>query len=150
VTVLSTSGAALQKLATAGGNIDVPRSESPAILRVSFVGQANPGTVTAGIPNAGDDPKKFTFLVQARGQFPQNVVPGKIVGATQTEAQFRYIEGPFPTGVYQVTLMGTPDAAVGRPTIQAADGTALDGEPTQLPSGDGAPGGNFVFTLTVR
>jgi len=78
-----------------------------------------------------------------------NVVPGKIVGATNSEAQFRYIEGPFPQGQYRVTLVGTPDPAVGRPTMLAMDTTQLDGEPTQFPSGNGIPGGDFVFTFTI-
>jgi hypothetical protein len=147
--MLSTSGAALQKLTTAGGTMQIPRNANAAIIRVSFVGKLNPSTVVAGVPNTGDDPAKFTFLVQGRGQYPQNVVPGKIVGATNSEAQFRYIEGPFPQGQYRVTLVGTPDPAVGRPTMLAMDTTQLDGEPNQFPSGNGIPGGDFVFTFTI-
>jgi photosystem II stability/assembly factor-like uncharacterized protein len=33
--------------------------------------------------------------------------------------------------------------------IKDATGTALDGEPTQLPSGDGTPGGDFTFDVVM-
>ena len=128
----------------------MPRDKMPAIIRVEFVGKLEPSSATAGIPNAGDDPDKFTFLVLGRGQYPQNVVPGNIIVATTAEAQYRYIEGPFPAGRYTVRFYGTPDPGVGRPTMISTTGDALDGEPTQLPSGDAHPGGNFEFTLTVR
>ena len=96
------------------------------------------------------DANKFTFLVETKGSpYPQNVVPGRISGATSAEALFQFIDGPFPAGEYLVTLAGTPDATIGRPTILAMDRSALDGEPTQLPSGNGAPGGNFVFSFII-
>jgi hypothetical protein len=45
---------------------------------------------------------------------------------------------------YRVTLVGTGPA-----TILDLAGNALDGEPAALPSGDGAPGGNYTATFTV-
>ena len=132
------------------GAMQLSRQQAAALIRVTFVGTLDPRTVTAGVPARGDDPNKFTFLVETKGSpYPQNVVPGRISGATSAEALFQFIDGPFPAGEYLVTLAGTPDATIGRPTILAMDRSALDGEPTQLPSGNGAPGGNFVFSFII-
>ena len=45
---------------------------------------------------------------------------------------------------YRITLVGTGPAAI----LDLA-GNALDGEPVQLPSGDGTAGGNYTATFTV-
>ena len=45
---------------------------------------------------------------------------------------------------YRITLVGTGPAAI----LDLA-GNALDGEPIQLPSGDGTAGGNYTATFTV-
>jgi hypothetical protein len=47
-------------------------------------------------------------------------------------------------GRYRVTLLGD-----GSDAIKSDKGSALDGDPTQLPSGDGCPGGNFTFGFEV-
>jgi hypothetical protein len=44
---------------------------------------------------------------------------------------------------YRVTLKGSDSAVI------TAQGVALDGEPTALPSGDNVPGGDFTFLLSV-
>lgn len=139
-------------LSEPNGRMQVSRSESPAIIRVVFVGGLDPKTVTAGIPASGADPNNFTFLVENKGQYPQNVVPGTIPVANGSQAQFRFQDGPFPVNEYTVTLVGTEGqpAPVKRPTIRSTGDSPLDGEPTQLPSGDGTPGGNFVFTFSVN
>jgi hypothetical protein len=48
------------------------------------------------------------------------------------------------SGQHSVTLNGSGDVAI------TAQGVALDGEPTALPSGDNVPGGDFRFTLSVE
>jgi hypothetical protein len=49
-----------------------------------------------------------------------------------------------PPGSYRVLLRG-----IG-PSVITSQGAPLDGEPTQLPSGDNVAGGDFVFTLTIK
>ena len=129
----------------------VARNEGPMIIRVGFVGGLEAKTVVAGIPATGANPDTFTFLVEGKGTYPQNVVPGTVPVVNTAQAQFRYQDGDFPANEYTVTLVGTegePKPAT-RPTIRSTTNTALDGEPKQLPSGDGKPGGNFVFTFSV-
>ncbi len=54
---------------------------------------------------------------------------------------------PFPGGFFTVTLQGGPPPS---PVIAATDRIALDGEPNSTyPSGDGTPGGNFVFQFNL-
>lgn len=74
------------------------------------------------------------------------------VSADGLTARWRPAQGgsAVPLGVYRVRLVGT-----GPPAITAPDGTPLDGEALAspenipLPSGDGTPGGNFVFQINV-
>jgi hypothetical protein len=50
---------------------------------------------------------------------------------------------------YQVQLIGgTTDLHL--PAIQSQQDSRLDGEPTQLSSGDGTEGGNFVFEMYIK
>lgn len=51
---------------------------------------------------------------------------------------------PFAEGRYRVTVVGT-----GASAITSDRGSPLDGEPTQLPSGDGCPGGDFRFEFEI-
>jgi hypothetical protein len=56
-----------------------------------------------------------------------------------------------PVGRYKITLVGGPPL----PAITSAPSLGLprfqlDGEPLQLPSGDGTEGGDFVFRLHIR
>lgn len=115
--------------------LKVPRTETPAIIRVAFTGlPLNPKTVIAGL----------TFVVEQSGSHPQ-IVAGTIINATATQAEFRFNQGPSTPANYKVTLLGT----AGAPAILATNDSPLDGEPSQLPSGNGVAGGNFVFTFTV-
>ena len=150
VSLMNAAGVSLQSLNEPGGAMQLSRQQAAALIRVTFVGALDPRTVTAGVPARGDDPNKFTFLVERKGAaYPQDIISGTITGANSAQAQFQFIDGPFPAGEYLVTLAGTPDATIGRPAILAMDRSALDGEPTQLPSGNGAPGGNFVFSFII-
>jgi hypothetical protein len=150
VSLTNAAGNTLQSLTQPGVAMQLSRQQAAEVIRVTFAGALDPRTVTAGVPARGDDPNRFTFLVERKGSpYPQDIVPGSITGANSAQAQFQFVDGPFPVGEYVVTLAGTPDATIGRPTILATDRSALDGEPTQLPSGNGAPGGNFVFSFVI-
>jgi hypothetical protein len=53
-----------------------------------------------------------------------------------------------PEGSYEVILVGDPQ----RPdtaAIVSQQGHRLDGEPSQLPSGDNQEGGNFVLSMRI-
>jgi len=85
-----------------------------------------------------------TFKVENITGAPITPVPGK-APLVVTNDSIRWTARAFlKIGRYRVTLVGTlPDA------IKSDKGTPLDGEPTQLPSGDGCPGGNFTFEFEV-
>lgn len=51
----------------------------------------------------------------------------------------------FPPGIYVVTLRGD-----GNQAIHSASARVLDGNPTQLPSGDGKDGGDFTFQFQMQ
>lgn len=54
-------------------------------------------------------------------------------------------------GVHTVALHGDPDPLIAGNTARVTSdaGRPLDGEPSQIPSGDGADGGTFTFRLVV-
>jgi hypothetical protein len=133
-------------------------TERPRSIRVHFNDAVAINTVTAGdtYANHSLDPETFSFLVFCEAGEDQSgsVVNGTISQQGLDTVQFDIHDfGPwdfFIPGVYKVTLFGDPDPAKKRPAILSKTGARLDGEPTQLPSGNGRPGGNFVFTLSVE
>lgn len=115
-----------------------------SVLRVQFANQkVEPGSLITG--SFGDDPEKFTFLVQyEQSNLPNKFLPGKLeVSADATQVDFIVHEEfkIFGKGDYLLTLFGDPNPAGG--VIKGQGGEALDGEPGSLPSGDGQPGGRF-------
>ncbi len=54
-----------------------------------------------------------------------------------------------PPGDYRVTLAGTEPLTHSVTPLRAENGTLLDGDPLDLPSGDGQEGGDFVFFITI-
>jgi hypothetical protein len=87
-----------------------------------------------------------TFLVTtatAPGPLPGQITfPGPNTALWSLKGQ-----EPLGSGFYTVTLLGGPPAS---PVIASTDKTALDGEPNSTyPSGDGTPGGNFVFQFNL-
>jgi len=104
-------------------------------IEVTFEnGLVDPGTVVVD----------KSFKVENITSMPATQVPGgAIVAATQDSVRWT-ARAILRIGRYRVTLVGTaPDA------IKSDKGTPLDGEPTQLPSGDGCPGGDFTFEFEV-
>jgi hypothetical protein len=49
-----------------------------------------------------------------------------------------------PGGSYRITLLGQTENA-----ILSQEGTRLDGEPADFPSGNNVEGGNFVFDFVI-
>jgi hypothetical protein len=68
----------------------------------------------------------------------------------------RFTVGPqlqvFPIGQFKITLVGSVTLLPvpgGQRAIVSQAGLRLDGEATQLPSGNGQEGGSFVFALQI-
>ena len=117
----------------------------PQIIEVTFTESVAAATLT---PKTASDPAdSASFLVEnAQGAS----LPGTVTLATPTTARFR-VAKTWPKGDYRVTLFGDVDPTGKRPTISTPTNPPqrLDGEPTQLPSGNDRQGGNFVFELSI-
>jgi hypothetical protein len=84
-----------------------------------------------------------TFIVEHNG----NVLAGEITNRPNNTVSWHRPDSiPFLQGDYIVRLIGNPAPEA----IQTQQGMRLDGEPAQLPSGDGMEGGDFVFTLLIQ
>lgn len=92
-------------------------------------------------PASVDDP---TFKVENITSSPATPVAGRAVVATSQDSVRWTARANLRIGRYRVTLIGQGD-----PAIKSDKGTLLDGEPAQLPSGDGCPGGNFTFEFEI-
>jgi hypothetical protein len=124
-------------------------TDRPASIRVTFTGAVDLASVTAGDPTVVDS-TSYSFLVQG-GDFTRQIPPGAIQSTAPNNAVFHIIGNhtAFLPANYKITLFGEPLAAANRPAISSISKSALDGEPARLPSGDGTPGGDFVFGLQV-
>lgn len=152
VAILDDKGQVLETLSEPAKGLNVVTSAFASVLRVTFTGNVDIKTVTAGdTRQPGVSPAAFSFLVKG-GDYVQNVPPGSIALADADTVTFTLLVNPqrgFLPGRYEVTLFGEADVAARRPAIASLELSALDGEPTQLPSGDGTPGGDFRFLLNV-
>jgi hypothetical protein len=149
VDILSARGQVLASMRTPARVMVVKFTEQPASIRVTFNGAVDLASVTAGDPTVVD-PASYSFLVQG-GDFTRQMPPGAIQSTAPDNAEF-HITGnhtAFLPATYKITLFGEPLAAARRPAISSISRSALDGEPAGLPSGDGTPGGDFVFGLQV-
>ncbi len=146
VAVAAGNGAILGSLPAAGAmRIQVAQQREPQQIEVSFTEGVSPSTLTPRNPS--DPPATHSVLVMAA---TGAVLPGSVTLMTPTAARFRVSSG-WPKGEFRVTLFGDVDPANLRPAISTSGNPPqrLDGEPTQLPSGDGKQGGSFVFTIDV-
>jgi len=120
--------------------------ENVTAMRVFFTGDVDHGSIIAG--SFGDDPAKFSLLVTASwSDFPMSFVPGTVTPEDATTTRFTIHPEfkIFRQGEYKIFLFGDKDPANQRPAITDMKGQRLDGEPGQLPSGNGSEGGDFVF-----
>lgn len=117
--------------------LTVPQLASPNAIEVKFTDDApvNPATVTN---------KTFVVLTAAT----QKLLPGSITPVAGSNAVMWKADQPLPAGDYRVTFVGDRSDDVPTP-ISSTKGRLLDGDPTQLPSGDGQDCGNFLFGLRV-
>jgi hypothetical protein len=93
---------------------------------------------------AGGNPASASFLVE-RVAATMVLVPGTIQAAGTNAVDFVASEA-FTKALYQVSLFGDLDTTHQRPAITSISNVPLDGEPSAgFPSGNGVPGGNFVF-----
>jgi len=101
------------------------------VIEVDFANAPlNPASVRAGL--------SFR-VVEANG----GIAPGeRIVDATATRV--RWAANELSPGTWNVTLAGE-----GVRFLQSIHGRRLDGELTQLPSGDGVEGGDFEFSIRL-
>jgi hypothetical protein len=152
VEVLDEKGTVLESLSAPAAGLSIVSSALACALRVTFSDNVDIKTVTAGDTRVpGVSPAAFSFLVKG-GDYAQGVPPGSIALTSSNAVTFTLLQEPqrgFFPGRYEVTLFGEADVATKRPAIASLKLSALDGEPTQLPSGDGTPGGDFQFLLTV-
>ncbi len=106
----------------------VAGTEQPSIIDIDFNAHPDNGTVN-----------DLTFVVQKSG----TPITGTVTMITATTARFT-ASTPFGIGnTYFISLRGGTE-----PTIKY-QGTLIDGEPVALPSGNGSPGGDFNFNITI-
>lgn len=85
-----------------------------------------------------------TFIV--RDSRSGAVLPGRITNMPDNTVRWILAQGgAFGQGDFDATLVG--DGSV---TISSQQNRRLDGEPSQLPSGDNQEGGNFRFAFNIR
>lgn len=111
----------------------VPSSQTPNAIEVKFTDDApvNLAAVTTK-----------SFVVRS---VTGAVVPGTVAPMQGTNAVLWKATQLLQPGDYQVMLV-----ADGADAIKSVKGKRLDGDPKQLPSGEGQEGGNFQFVVRVQ
>jgi hypothetical protein len=133
---------------TPADGVTVSAAKGPSQIRVTFTAPVDLKTVTAGNPSA-TNPLSYSFLVQRAGAQVTTLSGTIETGGGADVAIFKMAEAAKTVANYKITLYGEADEPTKRPAISDITGGALDGEPSQLPSGNGIPGGDFVFALRV-
>lgn len=123
---------------------DIPADKYPNAIEVEFSGAAVDESTVVALDGVNIvDPNLTTFRVHTT---PYGFLRGRIVFRSANTVRWIFTEGaPFPAGHISVILLGN-----GPLTIRSQD-SRLDGEYNNqtLPSGNGAEGGDFVFTFRV-
>lgn len=118
-------------------------------VAVEFNRFVDPASVTWISP--GEDGGRASFLVQRieRNESGEilTAIPGTINWSSAQRVEYRFSDRGISGGTYRVTLFGNEEPGHSHPAIRSRDEprTRLDGDPTQLPSGNGQEGGDFVF-----
>jgi len=119
--------------------LDVPAQREANTIEVIFVGAPLDYNTVTTRPATPVNP---TVRVQ-RGNGGD--VPGTIVRLPNNTVRWVALDpSVLPVDRYRVTLVADAAAA-----ITSQQHTRLDGEPSNLPSGDDHEGGDFVFTMRV-
>jgi hypothetical protein len=114
-------------------------------MSINLIGGASPTALDVQFSVAPANVNNQNFVVTPSGALTNLPAPlaGQITMVTPIRARFTPAN-KFPVGNFSVVLR-----ADGPDPIKSQDGRILDGEPTQLPSGDGKDGGTFNFTLSI-
>ena len=116
-------------------SVIVPSSSGFDVIEVTFSESPSINSVVNG----------QTFIVRDARSNTIPALPGRIIRTGENVVRWGATQG-VPSNNYDVVLVSDIPGARG---IVAESGTRLDGEPTQLPSGDGTQGGNFAFRLRI-
>jgi hypothetical protein len=126
---------------TFNNNIQLPASSIVNIIEVEFTG----GPVNQNSVRQGE-----TFLVRRLGAAAQTQA-GQIQWVSGNVVRWNAATG-LQRGTFSVALLSGTDPVTNQPSTQrvtATDGRALDGEPTQLPSGNNTAEGTFSFRIIM-
>jgi hypothetical protein len=126
---------------------EVPTIEAasqPRSIRIDFTADIDATTVVANAP----DPRTLNWRVTNERN---TLIPGAVT--FEGPAQVRWTAAtaaPLRAGTFTLQLFGDPDKPSKRRAIAGINGLRLDGEPiAELPSGDGAQGGEFRVSFRV-
>lgn len=115
--------------------LTAPSTQTPNAIQVKFTGDAPVDLAAVTTKN---------FVVRLRATTGP-VVPGSVAPVQGSNAVLWRADQPLLTTDYHVTLVGD-----GADAITSVKGKRLDGDPKQLPSGEGQEGGNFKFVVRVQ
>lgn len=125
----------LATMASPPQTLSVGAQLSPNTIEVQFTGAVDQASVVNG--------KSFIVINANTGQ----VMNGQFFFMANDTVRWAPIPGTapisLPPGGYRVSLKGDGGSVI------TANGVALDGEPSALPSGNNVAGGDFTFSLTV-
>ena len=135
VRFIGAQGQVVFEMQDPGDPIVLPLQQEINTIEVRFVNAGlNFDSVTAN----------RTFTV--RSATTPTPLPGRIVNRPDNTVRWVLVQGgAFTTGTYIVELVGD-----GSPAITSQQGRRLDGEPTQLPSGNNQEGGTFRFQFEIN
>ena len=146
---LDTSGDKIDTLKGPGTPAVFEQEKNLHQFRMVFDAAMDPDSFFTG--GSQDNPIHFSVLVTNLAD--QSAVPGRIEFENDRMVRFvlsdEHSADRFAPGRYHVTLFGDEDPTGARFSIKGQNGVRLDGESTQLPSGDGTEGGNFVFQFEI-
>ncbi|MEP7339644.1 MAG: DUF6519 domain-containing protein [Acidobacteriota bacterium] len=129
------SAPVLATMASPPQTLNVSAQLSPNTIEVQFTGAVDQASVVNG--------KSFIVVNASTGA----TMNGQILFIANDTVRWAPIPGTAPVslqpGGYRILLKGEGGSVI------TANGVALDGEPSALPSGNNVAGGDFTFSLTV-